>query len=68
MRKHDVEDDGVVVGSLGFEESVVAIGGGVHGVAFLTQRFGEVVLQPGFIFDNEDSHDSNAGSFCHPKD
>ena len=56
LGQHHVEHDGVVVVTFGVEKAVLAVGGGVHGVAFLAQRLGEAAEQVGFVFDNQDSH------------
>jgi len=56
FRQHHVEDDGVVVVIFGLVKSVLAVGRGVHGVAFLAQRLGEAAEQVWLVFDNQDSH------------
>ena len=56
LGQHHIQDDGVVVVALGFVETVLAVGGGVHGVAFLAQRLRDAAKQVRFVFHDQDSH------------
>ena len=56
-RQHEVEQQEVVVLELGERGPVRAILGTVHReAAALTQGFGDIVGEPGFIFNDQDSH------------
>ena len=56
LGEHDVEDNDVVGGGLGEVESFVAVGGGVYGIAGLSQAVGEATPQTLGIFNEEDPH------------
>ena len=55
-REHEVENDSIVVIGFGFEEAGIAGFGGIDGVAFFAQGFGQIAEQARFVFDNKNSH------------
>ncbi len=60
--EHDVEDDGVVVGLEGAVEALLAVGGGVDGVALFAEGVGEGGTEVGVVFDEEHFHERQPGA------
>ena len=50
------EYDGIVVPTLGLEQTVVTPFGGVHGISLFAQRLREVAEQARLVFDDKESH------------
>ena len=57
-RKHDVEDQGVVVDRFDLEHGALPVGRQIDRVGLLAQSLGEHVSRGGFVFDQQDAHDS----------
>jgi hypothetical protein len=54
--QHDIENDGVVTVGFGAEQTVLAVFGGIDGVALLAQSAGKAAQQVRFVFHDENSH------------
>ena len=56
LREPEIQNDRVI--GLGLREEVgpLAVGGAVHGIAGLAERFGELLRQNRFVLDDQDSH------------
>jgi len=61
LRQHDIEDDHVVVMSLGEPKSLFAIAGEIDRVAGIAQRGAQRALQARGVFDYENTHGSGFG-------
>jgi len=55
-RQHDIEDDRIVAVVLGLEQTLLAIAGGIDGVALFAQRLSQAAEQTRLVLNNQNSH------------